>query len=123
MPVRIEVLILDRQTERCARRRMNRRERWKRVDDAGRGIRIVKTNAKERDGRTEGRVLHEIVIKFGERHDVEYSPAAAHGSRMISLDCGPGKTGARRKIATSRVESGRSEPRISGEGQSKRRSG
>src|SRR6185312_13009819 len=105
MPVRIEILILDRQTERCARSGMNGRERWKRIGDAGRVVRIVKTNTKERDGRTEGRVLHEIVIEFGERHDVEHSPTAAHGSRMISLNCGPGKTGARRKIAPIRVES------------------
>src|SRR5690349_11736803 len=115
MPVRIEVLILNGQAECGIGRRVHGGKWWKWICHIGGPIRIAQVHPKEADGRTEWRVLHEIVVKFREGHDVKPAPTAADYSGVFAL-CGcPGETESRGEVCEVRVHSAIGKAAISGE--------
>ena len=86
--MRIEILVLLRQREPRISIGVHGSKRRKWIGHACAAIGIEQIRAEQRYGRTEGRILHEVVVQLHKRHDVEDAPATPNCGGMLPLPQG-----------------------------------
>src|ERR1035441_4485968 len=104
MPVRVEVLIRQRQDEGTGSSGMPRSERRERILHPCRPEGIRQIYAGQRYRWTERSILYKVVVEPREGLDVEPAPPAANSGRVIAREGRPREAQPRRQVAEIRIE-------------------